>query len=96
MTDRSDRLESPCPSKGCNNVITVEQNWIAGGKNDYGGFILKCIACGTIFDMWVGRDVDASRVLGGATLLAKYHRDVPGDREATRTKHGLPPSENSN
>lgn len=91
MTDRSAQLETPCPNEKCDNIITIQQNWTAGDMNDYGGFILECTTCHTIFDFYVGRDIDASRVLAGAKKLADYNKDVEGDRESARKRCGLPP-----
>ena len=85
-----------CPNEKCSNQIVIEKNWTAGGFNDYGGLILKCGSCGHDFDLYVGRDIDCSRVLQGAKKLASYDRDIDGDREKARKRCGLPPPEHYN
>jgi len=73
----------------CHAEIMIDCAWEAGGMNDYGGFIVQCRTCNAVQDIYVGRDILMSRVRSGAILLERYDRDVEGDRERKRKKHGL-------
>ena len=66
-------LTAKCP--GCGNVISINKRWYPGGCNDYGSFVLKCDKCGQVFEIDIGRDVDASDVESGAKLIEKKYRD---------------------
>ena len=88
MANEAARVEAPCPNKMCNSIVVIEQNWTAGGVNDYGGYVLKCSACQTVFHMYLGRDINDSRVIGGAKVLATYDMEV-GDRDEVLARYGL-------
>jgi|HubBroStandDraft_2_1064218.scaffolds.fasta_scaffold139497_2 hypothetical protein len=96
MTNRTVRLEVRCESERCKNVIAIEQNWTVGGPNDRGGFIVKCIECRSVFDVYVGEDVDASILVGGGWYLDSYDMDIEGDRNAVRKKYGIGPLNDAN
>lgn len=66
-------LITKCPK--CGNQILINKRWYPGGCNDYGSFVLKCNKCEHVFEIDIGRDVDASDVESGATLLDKKYRD---------------------
>lgn len=53
----------------CGNIINIKKSWFPGGCNDYGSFVLKCDKCGHIFEHYVGRDIDCSDVISGATIV---------------------------
>ncbi|WP_104823103.1 hypothetical protein [Rhizobium sp. NXC24] len=75
--------------ESCKCAIVVNCVWEPGGMNDYGGFIVQCRSCNTIQEIYVGRDVNSSSIRSGAILLGRYDRDLEGDRETTRQRHGL-------
>src|ERR1700758_3528789 len=76
-----------CPH--CSNGIVIEQNWTPGGVNDYGGWVLKCDECGKSFHEHLGRDIQMSRVVSGAVVLATYDDEVEGNREDTLKRFGV-------
>lgn len=87
MTDRHQTVELEC--KNCRAQIVIQQNWTAGGINDYGGYILQCTACKQVLHFRLGRDVNDSRVVSGATVLAAYDEAVEGERESLLQQYGL-------
>jgi hypothetical protein len=86
MADAAHLLECPY----CGNSITIVQAWTPGGMNDYGGYVLKCKKCSKPFHYYLGRDIEMSRVVDGAEVLATYDRDV-GNRDNVLDKYGLEP-----
>jgi uncharacterized Zn finger protein len=86
------REEAPiyCECSRCGTKIEIENIWEAANVNDV-GLILRCLSCGHVFDIHIGRDVKSSRVIAGATLLARYDSHVKGDRSATLKKYGINP-----
>ena len=80
------RVDLDC--EGCGISIEIEQNWTAGGVNDRGGFVLKCDACGHVFEYEFGRDVNDSCVVRGAKILARYDDDI-GEKAAILKAYGL-------
>ena len=79
-------ISSECPV--CNNAIEIDNRWTPGGVNDYGGYVLQCIACNHVFALHVGRDVNDSRVTGGAKKIDQYDDEL-GNKEQVLKKHGL-------
>lgn len=73
MDVENELLIATCPK--CGNKIYINKTWYPGGCNDYGMFVLKCDKCGHVFEIDIGRDVDASNVISGATLIEKKYRD---------------------
>lgn len=69
MEKQSSTPTAKCP--GCSQKIVINQVWYPGGVNDYGSFILECNKCKHIFEVNVGRDVDASSVEDGAKFNRK-------------------------
>lgn len=59
----------------CGNEIRINKVWYPAGCNDYGSFVVKCEKCGKVFEIGVGRDVDASDIISGAELIEKKYRD---------------------
>lgn len=86
MTDRHAHLQTACPK--CGSKIEAEQNWTAGGINDYGGWVLKCNSCGALFHIRLGRDINDSRVICGATVIDTYHDELRNRDEILR-KHSV-------
>jgi hypothetical protein len=86
MTETAQIL-SQCPY--CAKGVIIEQNWTAGGVNDYGGWVLKCSKCEKPFDARVGRDIQMSRVVSGAAILESYDDEVSGDKDRVLNKYGL-------
>lgn len=82
-------LTAPCPKQGCGNIVEIDQAWTPGGVNDYGGFILRCTTCSTVFPLPVGRDVNDSDVRAGAELLDRWDEEIEGDKERALRAHGL-------
>ncbi len=62
-----------CPS--CSNKIIINKVWYPGGLNDYGSFVVECNNCKHVFDIYVGRDVDASSVESGAKIIETKYRE---------------------
>ncbi len=85
MPDRHLDLETNCPH--CNGPIRISQNWTAGGINDYGGWVLRCQQCTQLFDYRVGRDIEASFVVSGATVVESYIEEF--DENKVRGRHGV-------
>jgi hypothetical protein len=77
-----------CPS--CQQQVVIDQLWTAGGVNDYGGYVLECGKCKTVFAHRLGRDIMDSRVVSGATVLATYD-DEMGNEADVMARHGLKP-----
>lgn len=75
-----------CPQ--CKSKIEINRCWTPGGINDSGGFILKCSSCGYVFDKYIGKDINDSRVVSGATVLDTYDNEV-GDHDIAKARHGL-------
>lgn len=73
METEHSTLTTKCPQ--CGNQIVINKVWYPGGVNDYGSFVLECKKCKHVFEVSVGRDVDASSVESGAKLLEKKDRD---------------------
>jgi len=73
METECSTITTKCPK--CSNGITINKVWYPGGENDYGVFILECKKCKHIFEVSVGRDVDASSVESGAQLIERKYRD---------------------
>lgn len=67
------RLITNCPK--CGNEILIDKVWYPGGCNDYGSFEVECLECHKVFDIFIGRDIDASSVISGAKELKKKYRD---------------------
>jgi hypothetical protein len=80
------RVDLDC--EGCGISIEIEQSWIAGDVNDRGGFVLKCDACGHVFEYHGGGNVNESCVVRGAKILARYDDDI-GGKAAILKAHGL-------
>jgi uncharacterized Zn finger protein len=80
------RVDLDC--EGCGISIEIEQNWTAGGVNDRAGVVLKCDACGHVFEYHVGRDVNDPCVVRGAKILARYDDDI-GEKAAILKAYGL-------
>lgn len=72
MEKEYSKLPIKCPN--CNNSIIISKVWYPGGENDYGSFVLECNKCKTVFEISVGRDVDASSVESGASLVERKYR----------------------
>lgn len=87
MTDRQGTVRLGCP--GCNAPIVIEQNWTAGGINDYGGYVLQCSSCKHTLHFRLGRDINDSRVVSGATVLATYDEAVDGEKESVLKQFDL-------
>jgi uncharacterized Zn finger protein len=79
---------SSCQCPKCGRRIEIENVWDADAHNDYGGFVLECLACGEVFDDYVGRDVRRSSVRHVARLLDRYD-EIDANREKALRKHGL-------
>lgn len=90
MADRHAHLQSACPK--CSSKIEAEQNWTAGGINDYGGWVLRCNSCGALFHLRLGRDINDSRVIHGATVVDAYDDELKNKDEILK-KHGLSETE---
>lgn len=45
-----------------------------GGANDYGNFEVECLKCKHHFDIYVGRDIDASSIKSGAKLIKVIYK----------------------
>jgi len=45
-----------------------------GGANDYGSFEVECLKCKHHFDIYVGRDIDASSIKSGAKLIKVIYK----------------------
>lgn len=57
----------------CGNTVEIKKVCYPGGCNDFGSFSVKCDKCGETFEIKVGRDVNASNIISGATLIeVKY------------------------
>lgn len=76
----------------CGNELRILSSYEPGGVNDYGGVIVDCFACSTMNDVYIGRDYTTARVIAGGRHVGAYDRDVDGDRNLTRKRHGLPPA----
>jgi DNA-directed RNA polymerase subunit RPC12/RpoP len=74
-----------CP--GCGRSIEIDRMEMASGSREYGGFILECLACGRIFEDYVGEDFRCSSVRSGARLVDRHGGDV--DRERALRRYGL-------
>jgi hypothetical protein len=88
MVDETAQVHARCPNSACNHVIAIEQIWAADGANDYGGYILECRSCHTVFDLYLGQDIYASRVLDGAKVLDTYD-DAVGNKTRIFARYGL-------
>jgi hypothetical protein len=75
-----------CPE--CDNDVVAERNWTPGGVNDSGGWVLQCAKCDHKFAFHLGQDINDSRVLSGATVLATYDRES-GNRDEVLGRYGL-------
>jgi hypothetical protein len=53
-----------------------------------GGYVLKCKKCENVFDFYLGKDINSSRVRSGAELLAKYDVEID-NRAAVLKKFGI-------
>lgn len=62
-----------CPN--CSNEIIINKVWYPGGCNDYGSFILQCNKCKVVFEHYLGRDIDASAVETGATVIERKYKE---------------------
>lgn len=78
---------SYCPH--CGNKIQISQVRTHGGVDDDGGWVLKCSGCANPFRQHVGRDIQMSRVIWGASVLATYDDNVAGSRNHALEKYGL-------
>lgn len=85
MTDRHEDVTLQCPD--CSALIDISKNWTAGGINDYGGWVLKCITCSHVFHHRLGRDVNDSEV-NGATILDTYYDESENQDEVLK-RYGL-------
>lgn len=75
MYTSHETIIAQCPNEKCNNRIIIDKKFYPGGVNDYGSFEVKCNECQEQFIIEVGRDVDASSIESGATLIRKIYRD---------------------
>ena len=78
-----------CANKACENTIEIALSWTPGGMNDYGGFILQCGKCSTVFPQYIGRDISDSRVQAGGKSLDSWDKGVPGHQEQVYERHGF-------
>lgn len=88
MTDRHENVFLDCPNKNCDQIIEISKNWTAGGISDYGGFVLRCKKCNTVFHHRLGRDVNDLSVVDGAELLDRYDDDLNNKADVLK-KHGI-------
>lgn len=79
-------VTSKCPH--CSNGVEISQIWTPGGMNDYGGYVLECLKCHKAFELYLGRDINDSRVNEGARVLDTYDKEL-GDRTDVLAKYGL-------
>jgi uncharacterized Zn finger protein len=91
MPDRDATLSATCPKPECGQEVEIHQRWTAGGVNDYGGYVLQCKKCGTVYPLHLGRDILDSRVRSGANVLDTYDDEIEGNREEVLKRHGLSP-----
>lgn len=91
MADERATQYGSCPN--CGQQIIIDQLWTAGGVNDYGGYVLQCAKCKTVFAHQLGRDIMDSRVVSGATVLATYDDEV-GNEADVLGRYGLKPRSN--
>ena len=73
----------------CQNTIIIANSWTPGGCNDYGGFIDKCVNCSAVLDIHVGRDINMSSIVSGATKLGTYDDEIPNQHANVRERFGL-------
>jgi hypothetical protein len=86
MDSRTAEVTTNCAK--CENSIEIEKNWTAGGMNDYGGYVLRCLECDHVFEFPLGRDIMDSRVVKGAEILDTYDRELDNKADILK-KHGL-------
>ena len=84
-TERS-TLSTQCPA--CSQPVQIAQQWTAGGIIDYGGYVLKCSRCGHVYHLRLGRDINDSLVVSGASVVEAYDDDV-GNKAEVLSRHGL-------
>lgn len=73
METESATIHTECPE--CGHSIVINKVWFPGGLNDYGNFEVQCNKCDFVFEIPVGRDVDASNIQEGAKLIKRKYRD---------------------
>ena len=71
FTERASVL-AKCPE--CGNDILIDQVWYPGGANDYGSFEVECLKCKHHFDIYLGRDIDASSIKSGAKSIKVIYK----------------------
>src|ERR1035437_10011332 len=76
-----------CPH--CGKKSQISQVRTPGGVDDDGGWVLKCSGCANPFRQHVGRDIQMSRVIWGASVLETYDDNVAGSRNHALEKYRL-------
>ena len=79
MTESSS-LTFKCTKSKCKNLLHARIVEHSGGLNDYGSWIVKCEKCKSVFSIYIGRDVNDSRLTSGGEILGKYNSDIYTDK----------------
>jgi len=74
-------LTFKCPNKDCKNEFHAHIVEHRGGVNDYGWWIIKCNSCQTIFDTYIGRDVNDSSLISGGSILERLDKEVQNEED---------------
>lgn len=77
----SSSLRFNCENKDCDNKFSAHIIEHKGGVNDYGWWIIKCDKCQTVFDAYIGRDVNDSSLTSGGTILEKLDKEIYSEEE---------------
>jgi hypothetical protein len=70
-----------CGNPECKNEFHANIVQHKGGVNDYGWWIVQCDKCQTIFDTYIGRDVNDSSLAKGGKILERFDKEVQTEQE---------------
>lgn len=68
-----------CPK--CKNEFRAHIVEHKGGINDYGWWVIKCDACKTVFDTYIGRDVNDSSLSSGGVILERFDKEISSEKD---------------
>lgn len=84
ITTESSTLLFKCGNKECNNDFHANIVKHKGGVNDSGWWIIKCDLCQSIFDVYVGKDVNDSSLESGGRILERFDKDIETEEDVKK------------